>query len=86
MGRLELGTTWACGPVASFADRKQTAPALTVGEGLDEAVGVGVVHSAGVCEQVVVATHAQDGAAQLAVLEAEVLAPEVEELLHLVLR
>lgn len=44
-----------------------------------------VMHAAGVGEQVEVLTHAVDGTAQFAVLEAEVFAPEVEELLHLVL-
>lgn len=45
-----------------------------------------MVHALAVREQVEVARHALDGAAQLAVLELEVLAPEVEELLHLLLR
>lgn len=59
---------------------------LTVGEGLDELVRVLVVHAVLIGEQVEVRAHALDGAAQLAVLELEVVAPEVEELLHLVLR
>lgn len=59
---------------------------ITVGEGLDEVVGVLMVHAAGVREEVEVAAHAEDGAAQLPVHEAEVLLPEVEELLHLLVR
>lgn len=58
---------------------------FTIREGLYELVRVVVVHAAGVGEQVEVLAHAEDGAAQLAVLELEVLAPEVEELLHLFL-
>lgn len=59
---------------------------LTVGEGLDELLGVLVVHAAGVGEQVEVPAHALDGAAQLAVLKLEVITPEVEEFFHLLLR
>lgn len=58
---------------------------LAIGKGLYELLGVGVVHAAGVREQVKVAAHTLDGAAQLAVLELEVFAPEVEELFHLLL-
>lgn len=58
----------------------------TVGKRLDELVGVVVMHALPVREEVEVPRHALDGAAQLAVLELEVLAPEVEELLHLFLR
>ena len=44
-----------------------------------------MVHAVRVRQQVEVRAHALDGAADLAVLELEVIAPEVEELLHLVL-
>lgn len=59
---------------------------LTIGEGSDELVGFLVVHAVGVGEEVEVVAHAFDGAAELAVLELEVVSPEVEELLHLFLR
>lgn len=56
----------------------------TVRERFNEFPGVVVVHAMRVGEQVEVAAHAHDGAAHLAVLEQEVVAPKVKELFHLV--
>lgn len=56
----------------------------TVRERFDEFPGVVVVHSLRVREQVEVTAHAHYGAAQLAVLELEIVAPEVIEFFHLV--
>lgn len=55
---------------------------VTIRKGLDELVGVLVVHAVRLRQQVEVGAHALDGAAELAVLELEVVAPEVEELLQ----
>lgn len=54
----------------------------TVGEALYELVRVLVMHPVVVGEQVEVAAHAVQRAAQRSRLEPEVLAPEVEELFH----
>lgn len=43
------------------------------------------MHPGGVGEQVEVLAHALDGAAELSVLELEVVVPEIEKLLHLFL-
>lgn len=59
-------------------------PIVTVRKRFDKFPGVVVVHAMRVGKQVEVTAHAHDGAAQLAVLELEILAPEVEELFHLV--
>lgn len=58
---------------------------ITIREGFDKLFCILVVHAMRVGEQVEVAAHAVEGAAHRAVLEAEVIAPVVEELLHLFL-
>lgn len=61
-----------------------TKPIVTVRERFDKLPGVVVVHPMLVGKQVEVTAHAHYGAAQLAVLELEIVAPEVIEFFHLV--
>lgn len=65
--------------------QKYTDLVQTIWKRLDKLVRVLVMHPAGVGEQVEVLAHALDGAAEFAVLKFEILLPEVEELLHLLL-